>query len=376
MKKLLFRNLLSNYMIFFVIALSSATIIIWVFQAVNFLDLIIEDGRDYITYLKYSLLNIPKILSKLFPFAMFFSLFYVTIKYELNNELMIFWNFGVNKLEIINFILKFSFLLLLIQVFLTSIIIPKSQDLARSYLRNSTVNFYGNFIKTQKFNDSIKGVTIYSENRDKKGNLINLYLKKEINEKEFTIIYAKKGSFKNKNGLPVLILYEGEQLSAKDNKLTNINFSKSDFPLQNLETNTTTYKKTQEIDTISLINCAKEIYFLKKIKVNKIENCSLKNIDNIYREIYKRTIIPLYIPLLSIIPFILFFYSKENKYYTRVRIFTFLIGFVSIIISEASIRFISESLNYNFVISTFPIFIILILYLIYFFKFNISYIKP
>ena len=32
------------------------------FQAVNFLDLIIEDGRDYITYLKYSLLNILRYL--------------------------------------------------------------------------------------------------------------------------------------------------------------------------------------------------------------------------------------------------------------------------------------------------------------------------
>ena len=95
-------------------------------------------------------------------------------------------------------------------------------------------------------------------------NLINLYLKKEINEKEFTIIYAKKVVLKIKMDSS-LILYEGEQLSAKDNKLTNINFSKSDFPLQNLETNTTTYKKTQEIDTISLINCAKEIYFLKKL---------------------------------------------------------------------------------------------------------------
>ena len=101
-------------------------------------------------------------------------------------------NFGVNKMEIVNFIFKFSFILMLIQLFLTSIVIPKSQDLARSYLRNSNVSYFGNFIKAQKFNDNIKGVTIYSEKKDDKGNLINLFLKKEINEKEFTVIYAKK----------------------------------------------------------------------------------------------------------------------------------------------------------------------------------------
>ena len=32
--------------------LFSASIIIWVFQAVNFLDIMIEDGRDYLVYIK------------------------------------------------------------------------------------------------------------------------------------------------------------------------------------------------------------------------------------------------------------------------------------------------------------------------------------
>ena len=142
MKKILFRKLLLDYMSFFFVALISSSIIIWVFQAVNFLDIMIEDGRGYLTYIKYSLLNFPKIVSRLFPFVLFFSLFYVTIKHEFNNELLIFWNFGINKIEIINFILKFSFILFLFQTLLTLIIVPKSQDIARSFLRDSSVNFY------------------------------------------------------------------------------------------------------------------------------------------------------------------------------------------------------------------------------------------
>ena len=93
MKKILFRKLLMDYMSFFLIALLASTIIIWVFQAVNFLDIMIEDGLDYLVYIKYSLLNYPKIISKLFPFVLFFSIFYVTVKYELNNELLIFLEF-------------------------------------------------------------------------------------------------------------------------------------------------------------------------------------------------------------------------------------------------------------------------------------------
>ena len=373
MKKLLFRKLLLSYMSFFLIALFSSSIVIWVFQAVNFLDIMIEDGRDYLIYINYSLLNFPKILSKLFPFIIFFSFFYVTIKYELNNELLIFWNFGVNKLEIVNFIFKFSIFLLLTQLTLTSLIIPKSQDLARSFLRSSTVNFFGNFIKPQRFNDTIKGVTIFSEKKDQEGNLYNIYLKKEINKNEFQIIYAKKGMFKDVKGRSILVLFNGEQITAKNNQITNINFSKSDFPLQNLETNTTTYKKTQEISTINLFKCVNQIHYLKNDKSKKIENCTKKNIENIFREIYKRIIIPLYIPLLSLIPFLLLFYSKENNLYFKLRVFTFLVGLLIVIFSETSIRFISLIFDFNLFFISIPFILITTIYLIFQFQFRLKF---
>ena len=80
---------------------------------------------------------------------------------------MIFWNFGVHKMQIVNLIFKISIALLLFQIIFTAVIVPSSQDLARSFLRTSNVNFFGNFIKPKKFNDTIKGVTIYTEKKIK-----------------------------------------------------------------------------------------------------------------------------------------------------------------------------------------------------------------
>ena len=108
MKKILFRKLLSDCLVFFLVALISTSIIIWIFQAVNFLDIIVEDGRDYIVYINYSLLSLPKIISKIVPFAIFFSFYYVIDRYEVNNELMIFWNFGVEKIQLANFLIFIS----------------------------------------------------------------------------------------------------------------------------------------------------------------------------------------------------------------------------------------------------------------------------
>ena len=375
MKKILFRKLLSDYLTFFFIALISTSIVIWVFQAVNFLDIMIEDGRDYLVYVNFSLLNFPKILSKVFPFALFFSLFYVTVKSELNNELIILWNFGVHKISIINFIFKISLTLLIFQIMLTAFIVPKSQDIARSFLRSSTVNFFDNFIKPQKFNDTIKGVTIFTDKKDKFGNLTNLYLKREINSNKFQITYAKKGEFKQIGNSPVLVLYEGATITSKNNEITNISFSKSDFSLANIETNTTTYKKTQEISSQKLLLCIKNFYKLQRkefeMKVKNIENCSYQNIQNIMKEIYKRFIIPFYIPLLSLIPFLLIMTSKENSNYNKTRLITFLIGLTVIIFSETTIRFISQMSIYNLVITVTPIVLLTLLYLFLSNKFNI-----
>ncbi len=376
MKKILFRKLLVDYLTFFFIALISTSIVIWVFQAVNFLDIMIEDGRDYLVYINFSLLNFPKILSKVFPFALFFSLFYVTVKLELSNEFIIFWNFGVHKISIVNFIFRFSLALLIFQIVLTAFIVPKSQDTARSFLRSSTVNFFDNFIKPQKFNDTIRGVTIFSDKKDKFGNLTNLYLKREINLNEFQITYAKKGTFKQIGNSPILVLYDGATITSKNNEITNISFSKSDYSLANIETNTTTYKKTQEISSLKLFLCIKNFYELQRkefeIKVKNIENCSYQNIQNIIKEFYKRFIIPFYIPLLSLIPFLLITSSKENLNYSKTRIITFLIGLTIIIFSETTIRFISKISIYDFGVMVTPIVLLAILYFFLKNKFNIK----
>jgi lipopolysaccharide export system permease protein len=373
MKKMLFRKLLIDFMSFFLMALLSSSIVIWVFQAVNFLDIMIEDGRDYSVYIKYSLLNFPKIMSKLFPFALFFSLYHTLNKYENNNELIIFWTFGITKLQVINFIFRFSIILMIIQISLSSLIIPKSQDLARSFIKNSKVNFVGNFIKPQRFNDTIKNVTIYSESKDVDGNLYNLYLKKQLTENSFQLTYAKKGEFKEFNNIPVLVLYNGATITGKDNKITNFSFSKSDFPLNNFDTNTTTYTKTQELSSSNLIKCT-EFLFLKKKELNQnIKNCSIKNINNIYKELYKRFIIPFYIPLLVLVPFLLILSSKENINYPKIKIMTFILGLFFIIFSETTIRLISDTLLKNFLISLIPIVFLITLYLIFFYRTNHNY---
>lgn len=370
MKKILFRKLLSDCLSFFFITLFSASIIIWVFQAVNFLDIMIEDGRDYLVYINYSLLNFPKIVSRVLPFVFFFSFFYVITKYELNNELIIFWNFGVNKFEFFNFFFKFSILLVIFQIMIVAVIVPKAQDTARSFLRSSSVNILENFIKEKKFNDTIKGVTIYSDSKGDDGSLNNIYLKKQNTKRNFQITYAKKGILKKINNNQILELFNGETISVINNRTTRFKFSKSDFNFQNLETNTTTYIKTQEVRTDKLLKCYLRLEKISLFNINTndiiITNCLPANLNNVLKELYKRIIVPFYLSILMMVLLFLTLKSKENINYLRYRILIFLFGIITLIGSEMTLKFITNNLIYNLMIIAIPLFLVIFLYLIFF----------
>ena len=374
MKKILFRKFLYDCLVFFMIALISTSVIIWVFQAVNYLDLIIDDGRDYLIYLNYTFLNFPKILSKILPFAFFFSFSYVIAKYELNNELLIYWNFGINKITFVNYFLFFSIFLLFIQIILTAIIVPSTQSAARGLLRDSDYNFINNFIKIKKFNAAVNNLTIYTESKETDGSFNNIYIKKNTGSNNFQVTYAKKGVIKSYKDFAVLELYNGENINLIDNNLTSFSFSKSEFNLSMFSTNTILVTKTQEHKTVELLECVfsltnRDIKDKEKIK-EKVRNCEVKNLDNIIAEIYKRLTIPFYIPALMLVSLMLIIHSKEKVNYSNYRIIVFLIGFLIIIFSETTLRFINDSFYNNLIISMIPIMVTILFYFYFIMKFN------
>ena len=374
MKKIIFRRFLFDCLTFFIISLISTSVIIWVFQAVNYLDIIIDEGRGYDIYLAYSFLSFPKILSKILPFAFFFSFSYVIAKYELNNQLLIFWNFGISKIKFIHFFFIFSIFLFFFQIIFTTILVPKSQELARSIIRTSNYNFVDNFIKIKKFNADVNDLTIYTESKDQDGNYNNIYIKKNSGKSDFQLTIAKKGVFRNKNDLPILELYDGENSNLINGKITKFSFTKSEFNLSSYSNNTILVKKTQEHKTIEIVKCIKtltngNIDKIKKIK-KEIRNCDLQNLDNIIAELYKRFVIPLYIPVLMLITMLLITQSKEKVNYSKYRLFIFLFGFLIIIFSESTLRFINTSFYNNFLLSLIPVVITIFLYFYFLIKLN------
>ena len=367
MKKIVFRKLATDCFKFFLLTSFTISTIIWVLQAVNFLDFIVEDGHGFLVYFNYTVLSFPKILSRTYPFAIFLSITYILLKYENNNELIIFWNFGINKIKFINFFIKFSFVFVLINLVLNSIILPTSQDKARSFIRTSDLDFFESILKPKKFIDIIQGLTIYFDTKDKNGELKKLFLKNNSGINSFQVTYAQTGRIELRDNRKVLVLYNGKSIKSNDGQISVLNFEKTDYNIAALNSKTTTTQKTQENSTKELLEC---FFILQEIKTKEkninnsyeFNNCRISNLENIYESLYGRIVKPFYNTLLIMIALLIILKSKDDHTFTSYKLKIYIFGFLFIIFLEMSSKFIGINLLYNFFISILPIFLFSFLY--------------
>jgi lipopolysaccharide export system permease protein len=374
MKKLIFKKFIKDINLFFLISITCVATIVWIIQAVNYLDLMSEDGHSLKVYFSYTLFSLPKIISKIFPFIFMISLFYVIINYELNNELIIYWINGITKLNFINIIIKVSFLYCLVQIILTTIVVPYSLDKGRSYFRSSNVDLFTSIIKEKKFIDTVKDLTIFVEKKNK-NYLENIIIKEKINDTQSQIIIAQNGEIVNNNGASKkIVLINGKIINTEDNNQNIIDFSKFNLDLSKFGTSTVTHPKTQEMSTKNLIRCIKNIKdtekFDKTIK-NKIffVGCNIQITTSILEEFLKRFVAPFFIILIGISSSLIITSSKDQNNYKLNNLFKFILGIFFIILSE--IIMIYSGLDTHNV--KFYFFIPLIFFLIIYFYLFLNY---
>ena len=366
MKKIIYRQLAKDCTIFFFLTLFTISIIIWVLQAVNYLDFVIEDGHGFFVYFNYTLLSFPKIFSRIYPFAIFLAFSYILLKYEDKNELIIFWNFGIKKIHFINFFIKLSFWFVLLSLLLNAVITPLTQNKARSFIRSSDLDFFESILKPKKFIDIVKNLTIYFDERNKDGELKNIFLNDKSGASESQTTFAKKGVFEFRGSKRILVLYEGRTINNIDGKISEFKFSKTDFNISKFDTSSTTHQKTQENSTTELIQC---LLIFKNLKENsnnprikKTNNCIFENLENIYEELYSRLIKPLYVTFLITISLLFILRSKSDHVFESNKLKIYSLGFLFIIFLESSSKFITTSLFQNLFISSLPLFFVLIIY--------------
>ena len=370
MNKLIFRKFSLDIVNFFLISSFSITFIVWIIQAVNFLDLVSDDGHSLKIYFYYVSLNLPKIFSKTIVFVFFISIFYVINKYINSNELIVFWNNGIKKIQFINFILIFSLFFLFLQLFLNLFVVPKFQNLGREYIKESNIDFLPKLISEKKFISVVKNLTIFVEEYDNNGDLRKVYINEKIGGQGSKIIISQKGKIIQNENNYFLRLYNGGITTINKENTYTLNFSETDYDLSNFSTKSITHSKIQELDTQTLFGCLKKILFsINKAEIWEISNfknkkCKSRPLMQISEELYKRFILPFYTLIIALIGASIIIEPKSKYFMKFHKLNLFLVGSFVIILSQICLKFILTSASITILILALPITLVIVFYLI------------
>ena len=193
--------------------------------------------------------------------------------------------------------------------------------------------------------------------------MLNIFLRDDSSgDEQSKTIIAERGYITQKDEQNILLLFNGTiQTEREKNKISFLNFDKTEFNLSSFSTKTTTYPKIQERDTLSLLNCIKPFLDEGKVTLKKFQ-CKAR-LDDITIELNRRLGIPFYIPFISIIVCYLLSSRKENKYSFFQKYIVFTVAFFVLIFAEIMVRYSGQSALNTIIYYSLPPSLILLNYL-------------
>jgi hypothetical protein len=124
------------------------------------------------------------------------------------------------------------------------------------------------------------------------------------------------------------------------------------------------------VGSLILLSCLEKFTHSRKDNIDKCGKEDKFFLKDIYEELFKRIVGPIYIIILSLISSLLIFNSKKNLFKNYFKVFLFFLGFIIIIISELSYKFIFSSILVEWLFISLPIVLILFFYFFILIKTN------
>jgi len=371
MKNTIYRYFFYEFLRYFSITLFALIIIVWAIQSVNYLDLVTEDGHAFFTYFIYSFLTLSKIFTKLIPFCFLIALTFTILKLEKDNELIVVWTSGLNKIHIVNLIFRISLTIMLLQLLFANVINPKLLNISRTLLKNSELQFIPSLLKEKQFNDTVKGLTIFVEEKESDNVYKNIFIRDEGNilstvGTSSSTIFAKSGYISDDENS--LILFNGNIQKLKEDSSVNIvKFEKTVLNLSGIATKSISEPKMQETSTLKILECIKN-----NNKSNSMHNCtnSKKSFMDTRIEMNKRFGMPIFIPLISLVCSFLLSSRRDKKTYKYNKYIYIFVGFVILVTAEIFVRYSGISWGYTTLYYAFPLLMAPLFYLFLIRKFK------
>jgi len=202
----------------------SLTSIVWLTQALRFIDFIVNQGVSIMVFLQLTLLLIPSLMLLILPPALFCAVLFVYNKLKIDSELIVMQAAGLSRWKLCMPALQVAAGVTLIAYAIALYIQPMSYSRFRdmqSFLRNNYVSI---LLQEGVFSNPVRGLTVFIRERNKDGTLEGILVHDNRQMDIPVTMMAEEGRLVETDQGPRFLLLNGNRQEMRDGKLSFLMF--------------------------------------------------------------------------------------------------------------------------------------------------------
>ena len=266
--KLYARYLFQKTSFAFAAIISVLILLIWFSRAIGFVKYVTENGVSLSQFFYLFILILPWLLIFIAPISLFAAILLIFNRMLANNEITIFKNSGLTKLQICHPIILLATIISLFCFIISFYLMPY----ANKELRLSRINIQNNYanlsFNPQTF-ETLKDLTIYARGRDKNNELLGILLHDKRNAQYSSTITAQSGRISVEDKSALLHMQNGtvQRFNYQDQKTEILNFDNYVFNLTENQKNDAVLRwKTGELYLHELFNPSEDLQEFERAK--------------------------------------------------------------------------------------------------------------
>lgn len=202
----------------------SLTSIVWLTQALRFIDFIVNQGVSIAIFLKLTALLLPSLLLMILPVALFSAVLFVYNRLMLDSEIVVLQAAGLSRWRLAMPALQVAALFMLFGYAIAFYLQPVSYRQFREmqlYLRNNYVSI---LLQEGVFSNPVDGLTVFIRERDKNNILYGILVHDNRLPEGSVTMMAEEGKLVETPKGPRFLLKNGNRQEMRRGKLSFLNF--------------------------------------------------------------------------------------------------------------------------------------------------------
>ena len=203
---------------------ASLTAIVWLTQALRFIDFIVNRGVSTFTFLKLTGLMVPSLLFVVLPFAVFVSVMFIYNKLMADSELVVLQSAGLSRFQLAKPVLWVAGGATAIAYFISLYALPVTyrqfKDM-QTFLRD---NYASLLLQEEVFNTPVDGLTVFVRERESNGVLRGILVHDNSDPALPVTMMAQEGRLQQTPQGPRFLLYNGNRQEVKKGRMSFLAF--------------------------------------------------------------------------------------------------------------------------------------------------------